>query len=240
MDALTTPRGAADRAALEGTLADLGPLELLGLLARTHQTGTLQVIGSTPVLFTLVDGDVSYATDNPARTVRELVRAAAVVEDAAWHVAASDDGRDLGDALVVVGADAEELRQLVHAQILDVTAEVASAPDGRFRFVPGRRHALGANFHYAVAELDTHVRARMAEWDDIRAVVPSGDAIPRLAAALPDGHHSITLTAADWPVLALIDGSRTVKAMRVELDRTLFATSRSLATLVRAGAVTFA
>jgi hypothetical protein len=237
MDALAPIRPTTDRPALEGNLSDLRPIELLRLLHQTRQTGTLQVLAGGPVLLTLVDGAVSYATTDPNRTLRDVLDDEGVLDAAAWERAATGTSDDLGVALVAAGMPESTVIEVLRRVVLDVVADLALAPQGRFRFVAGRRHSLGDRFHYPPAQLERDLEGRVAEWERIRAVLPSFDCGARLARALPPGQGDVQIIASDWRVMVAVDGAATLEDARASLGCTRFALARSLAALVRAGAL---
>jgi hypothetical protein len=237
MDAIATPRLPTGRPALEGSLNDLRPVELLRLLGKTRQTGTLQVLADGPVLITLVDGAVSYATDDPNRTLRDVLAAEGLLDEVTWERATAIEGADLGDALAAAGVPEDAVARAVRRVVLDAVADLSLSPQGRFRFVAGRRHSLGERFHYPAADLDRDVGLRLDEWDAIRAVVPSFHHRGRLTPTLPDGRANVMIRAADWRVLVAVGHAPTLEAARAELGISRFALARSVATLVNAGAL---
>ena len=238
MDALAPLRTSTDRPSLEGSLGDLRPAELIRLLGQTRQTGTLQVLADGPVLVTLVDGAVSYATNDPSRTLRDVLFVDGLIDDATWQKAVESGGDELGESLVEAGVAADLIRAAVRRAVLDVVVDLSLSTGGRFRFVAGRRHSLGERFHYQPIELGADLDVCMKQWDEIHALVPSFTAIAHLAPSLPPGKRSVTVTAADWRVLAALDGVRPLASLHRQLGSTRFALARSVATLVDAGMVT--
>lgn len=228
-------RAPTERPSLEGDLNDLRPIELLRLLGQTTQTGTLQVLADGPALLTIVDGAVSYATTDPARTLRHVLTDAGLVDDARWQQAAAQDAVDFGDALVAAGVDEDGLVACVRTAVLDVLTDLSLAPRGRFRFVTGRRHALGARFHYSPDDIDRDLAARLEKWERIAAVVPDLSRGARLTRTLPAGRTGVTIRAADWRVLVAVEAARTLGDARKTLGTTRYALSSCVADLVEMG-----
>lgn len=228
-------RAPTERPSLEGDLDDLRPIELLRLLGRTAQTGTLQVLADGPALLTIVDGAVSYATTDPARTLRRVLSEAGIVDDDRWHAATTKDDLDFGDALVAAGVDENALVACVRGAVLDVFTDISLAPRGRFRFVTGRRHALGPRFHYSPDELDRDLGNRLEGWDRVCSVVPDLSASARLTRTLPPGRTGVTIRAVDWRVLVAVDGARTLREARAALGTTRYALACCVADLVEMG-----
>jgi hypothetical protein len=236
MNALASQqRPAPDRPSLEGTLGDLRPMELLRLLGATRQTGTLQVLADGPVLVTLVDGAVTYATADPQLTLHDVLRRDGLVDTETWNRATRGRDGDLGDALTEAGIDGAAIVAVVRRVVLDTVVDLALADKGRFRFATGSRHALGDRYHYPVDQLVADVATRLVQWEAMRASIPSFSTVPRLAAILPAGQDEVTIAAADWQVVALVDGRRTLDELRSALATTRFGLGRRVAALVRAG-----
>jgi hypothetical protein len=249
MDAIAPPRTATGRPALEGHLADLAPADLLRLLGETRQTGTLQVLTDVPTLLTLVDGAVSFATDDPARTLREVlldeglprvVLDEGLLDDDMWEAAIAAGGDELGAALVDAGLDEAELARVLRRVIIDTVTDVSLAPQGRFRYVPGRRHSLGSRLHYPVADLLRDLSVRLDEWTSIREDVPSFDLRATLTPVLPNGRANVVISASDWRVMVTVSHAPSLDASRAELGMTRFVLARSVAALVRGGALELA
>jgi hypothetical protein len=239
MDAVAPLRAPAGRPALEGSLSDLAPADLLRLLGETRQTGTLQVLAGGPALLTLVDGAVSYATTDPERTLRHVLRDEGLLGDGVWEGAtAGVDGEDeLGSALVAAGVSESGIVDALRRVVLDVAAELVTASGGRFRFVAGPRHALGARFHYPAAQLARDLGGCVDEWRSISATVPSLDGRARLAPTLPPGRDDVTIGAAEWRVLVAVERGGSLEQVRAALGATRFGFSRRVAALVRSGAL---
>ena len=240
MNAIASPqRPATDRPSLEGTLGDLRPMELLRLLGSTRQTGTLQVLAEGPVLLTFVDGAVSYATPDPQLTLHDVLKADGLVDPATWDEATRGRMDDLGDALTSAGVDGAAIVAVVRRVVLDTVVDLALAEKGRFRFATGRRHSLGDRYHYPIDQLLADVDVRLRQWETLRSAIPSFRAAPRLVAVLGEGRDAVTIAAADWRVLALVDGRRTLDDLRGVLSMTRFGLGHSVANLVQAGVVEF-
>jgi hypothetical protein len=235
----SSQRPTTERPSLEGTLGDLRPMELLRLLGSTRQTGTLQVLADGPVLLTFVDGAVSYATSDPQVTLHDVLQAEGLVAADVWDQATRGGTDDLGDALTGAGVDGAAMVAVVRRVVLDTVVDLALAEKGRFRFATGRRHSLGDRYHYPIHQLSADVDIRLRQWETMRSAIPSFRAVPRLVAVLDDDRDVVTVSAADWRVLALIDGRRTLDELRGALATTRFGLGHSVANLVHAGVVEF-
>jgi len=143
-------------------------------------------------------------------------------------------GLDLGDLYLHRG-------QVVHAEAAGDWGEPAFArlvtwPNGQFRFIPGEEppeRTIAKPLDQLLAEA-----ARVAsEREAIRRVVPSMDIVPRLARKAP--RPQLTIDAADWELIALLDGSRTAASLAAELGIDDFEAMRRIYRLKLAGLVEF-
>lgn len=88
--------------------------------------------------------------------------------------------------------------------------------NGSFRFEPGVLHpevTITAPLEQLLAEGSRQVSER----EMLQRVIPSPEVVPRLAAKLPA--DSISISAAEWEVLAQIDGAATVGQLARTLGR---------------------
>jgi hypothetical protein len=114
-------------------------------------------------------------------------------------------GLDQGDLYLVQG-------ELVHAECDMRAGEAAFGrlitwPNGQFRFEPGAP-APGRSIEKPLDRLLADSARAASEREAIRRVVPNNEAIPRMARKAPAA--SVTVSAEDWELLALIDGQMSV------------------------------
>ena len=232
----TEARPAAERAALEGTLGDLPLFELLELLASTRQTGTLYIAGTRPAAITVVDGEVSFATNDPSCSLREVLLAQSLVTEDSWDAAIKDKDSELGAALVSQsGAEVGELRDAVHEHILTTVYDLTDLVDGRFRFVLGSRHSMGQGYAYPMSLLGPDVDMRREQWRSIGDIIPNASVIAQLNDLAPKGQATVCVAASDWPVIVALDGQRSLRELVGTTRMTSFAICQAAHRLVTAG-----
>ncbi|MEO5841434.1 MAG: DUF4388 domain-containing protein [Acidimicrobiales bacterium] len=235
----TEARPTAERASLEGTLGDLALFEVLELLACGRQTGTLYIAGSLPAAITTVDGEVSYATNDPSCSLREVLLDRSLITEDDWDAATKAKDVELGSALVAEsGAQVGDLRDAVHEHIVATTYELTDLVDGRFRFVPGARHSMGPGYAYPVSVLRGDVATRREAWQTISDLVPNTSVIAQLNERAPEHHAMICVAARDWPVIVALDGQRPLRELIGVTRMTSFAICESVHRLVTAGLAT--
>jgi hypothetical protein len=138
------------------------------------------------------------------------------------------------------GSDAEPLvadhtPAVLHARLLDVAFETSRHASGAFSFAgdehPRPQPAATTPVEPVLEELEQLQR----EWAEISAVVPSADAIPVLAQNLPG--DEIMVSAAEWALLARLDGATAVRELPTRTGTSLIEVCRALVGLVRRGAI---
>lgn len=235
----TEARPTAERAALEGTLGDLALFEVLDLLARGRQTGTLYLAGSRAAAITVVDGEVSFATNDPSCSLREVLLGRSLVTEDDWDAAVKAKDTELGNALVAEsGAQVGDLRDAVHEHIVATMYELTDLVDGRFRFVLGSRHSMGQGYSYPVAMLGGDVATRREAWRTISDLVPHTAVIAQLNNRAPAGDTMVCVAASDWPVIVALDGQRSLRDLVATTKMTPFAICEAVHRLVSAGLAT--
>lgn len=121
-------------------------------------------------------------------------------------------GLDSGDVFVQQG-------DIVHAETDGTMGDAAFAqlvtwPNGTFRFEPGIT-AIDRTIEKPLDVLMAESLRAASEREAIRRIIPSTDAVPRLRRELPG--PSITIDAADWAVLSLMNGRMSIAAIANEL-----------------------
>ena len=131
---------------------------------------------------------------------------------------------------------------VVHATADAATGDAAVSlalgwTNGSFSFEPGilpPEITISAPLEQLLAEGSRQVSER----EMLRRVIPSPDVVPRLAPRLPG--DSISITAADWEVLAQIDGQATVGELARKLGRSDLEAVRAFYSLKTAGLIELA
>jgi hypothetical protein len=235
----TEARSTAERAVLEGTLGDLALFDVLDLLARGRQTGTLYIAGPRAAVITVVDGEVSFATHDPSCSLREVLLGRSLVTEDDWDAAIKAKDAELGSALIAEsGAQVGDLRDAVHEHIVATMYELTDLVDGRFRFVLGSRHSMGQGYAYPVSMLLGDVATRREAWRRISDLVPNTSVIAQLNDNAPEGHAIVCVAATDWPVIVALDGQRPLRELAGITRMASFAVCEAVHRLVTAGLAT--
>lgn len=133
-------------------------------------------------------------------------------------------GLDHGDLFLVQG-------ELVHAESEMIVGEAAFSrlvawPSGQFRFEP-QVPPPGRSIEKPLDQLLVDSARAASERETLRRVVPNMNVTPYLARKAPG--PTVTIAAADWELLALIDGKRTANEIAhecliedIDLAKTLY------------------
>jgi hypothetical protein len=196
-------------------------------------------MGAHPAAIAVVDGEVSFATNDPNCSLREVLLSRAVIDEDGWNEAIKAKDVDLGVALAAQSrASGGDLRAVVHEHILATVHELRDLDDGRFRFVLGARHSMGQDYAYPVGRLFDDVVTRCEAWRSIGDVVPGTDVVARLNDTAPPGEHIVCVAATDWPVLVALDGQRPLGELVAATGMAPFAICQAAHRLVIAGLAT--
>ncbi len=144
-----------------------------------------------------------------------------------------DDGRCVAaESAELIGPVVEPADLLV--RIVDVCFAVARQPDGAFRFATGDVPPWVATAAIDVADAISELEHVLAEWDEIRVVIPSLECRPRLLDDL--GIEELIVDRERWTLLVAIDGDRTVSDIVQRTGRPLLDLCRAVVALIEAGA----
>ena len=124
---------------------------------------------------------------------------------------------------------------VVAGWVADVVLELCTLQSGVFRFDEGAEAPAGAGV--SADELLAGAERRVSQWQQVTRHVPSTTSVPRLAAAAPSD-QAVVVAAPDWPILALVDGRRTVGDVVIDSGRRSFEVFEALARFVAGGIVT--
>jgi hypothetical protein len=234
--------------AIEGPLRELGIHDVFQLLDLSRKTGALRVTSALrdnegTVYFRA--GKVIHAAirSNPHPLGAMLLRAGKVseadLERARAMQKAGGHGR-MGEVLVTIGAiTPKELERQVRMQIEAVVFELMSWREGFFSFEEGgvEDAPVEATINISTESLLMEGARRIDEWSRIADKVPHLGVIPILA-PVDAGHPTqLDLRPGEWAVLALIDGTKDLRAIAAALGQSEFDIARVAYGLVSTGVV---
>ncbi len=235
--------------AIEGPLRELGIHDVFQLLDLSRKTGALRVTSDlrhNAGTIHFLDGAVVYAEirSNPHPLGGLLLRTGRIMEAdlerARDMQQRQGDPRRLGEILVAIGAiSPRELERQLRFQIEEVVFEVMSWNEGYFSFTEGEVASapVEATIRIPIEALLMEGARRIDEWSRIESRIPHVGIIPALAPTPEGGAGELDLLPPEWEVLALIDGTRDLRAIAKELGRSEFDIAKTVFGLESAGVV---
>lgn len=138
---------------------------------------------------------------------------------------------------LIVGADQSEHQAAavagdVEQRAQEICFELLDTDRGNFEFVPGKANAAVGGTALKVTEAMDHARQRLAEWQELQALIPSLDVQPRLVTELDPGQ--VTLDREQWRVLTAVDGRRNLRSISRALNLSDFEVCRAMKELLSA------
>jgi hypothetical protein len=233
--------------AIEGPLKELSIHDVFQLLDLSRKTGALRVASDLrqnagTVFFE--DGVVVGAEirSNPHPLGRLLTRGGRVAEQDLMRARAlqtAGDRRRLGEILVAQGLiQQRDLNRYVRRQVEEVVFELVGWSEGYFSFEEGKNGdwPTEAETRVATGLLLMEAARRTDEWSRIEKKITHLGLVPKLAQII-DTAAPLDLLPAEWEVLAVIDGERSVRDLAGALGRPEFEVARTLFGLATAGIV---
>lgn len=124
--------------------------------------------------------------------------------------------------------------EALEARLVEACFAVARQRDGRFRFVADAEPPWSVEPAISLDEVVVAVDELIDQWDELRDVIPSLDAHPRLRGEIAE---PITLRPGEWQLIAAVDGRRSVQDVADRTRQGALDVCRALAALVERGAV---
>ncbi len=138
---------------------------------------------------------------------------------------------------MIVGADQSEHQAAAVAgdvaqRAQEICFELLDTDRGNFEFHPGKMNPPVGGTALKVTEAMNHARMRLAEWQELQALIPSLDVQPRLVTELDPGQ--VTLDREQWRVLTAVDGRRNLRSISRALNLSDFEVCRAMKELLTA------
>jgi hypothetical protein len=224
--------------AIEGPLQDIGIHDVFQLLDLARKSGRLTVRSPARgnegrVYFD--KGAVIHATmrDNP-HTLGALLKKTGKISDreieAAMEAQRNGDSRLLGEILVAQGAATRrDVDKYMRMQIESVVFDLFSWNEGTFSFADASddKVQMDAEVRVSIESLLMEGARRIDEWSRMKDRIPGAHMVPRLA-ELRDSDSYIDLHPAEWEVLALIDGSHSLRDIAADLAVSEFEVAKTV------------
>jgi tetratricopeptide (TPR) repeat protein len=152
---------------------------------------------------------------------------------------ATGDTRRLGEILVAGGTiSPRELGRMVRQQIEEVIFELMGWSEGYFAFEEGKQGEwpTEAATRLPTSLLLMEAARRVDEWSRIEKKIEHLGLVARLGQP-PESDGPLDLLPAEWEVLSLVDGARTVRELAASLGRPEFDVAKTVFGLATAGII---
>lgn len=229
---------------LEGSLKAFSLPEILQFLAMGKLTGTLMVRRDHQGIDLVIrQGRIvnSSTADKSRRLGQMLVYRRLIhrsdLDEVLYEQRTTHPDRMLGQLLIerdLISAD--DLREVIRSQLEEEIWELFSWEDGEFRF----EHHSESDIREVLVELDIEPliiegTRRIDEWKAIIRSLKGDRTVLGLRPWNPEERAELTLTPAEWQVLAHINGRSSVGAIAARTGIGRFETYRILSTFLQAG-----
>lgn len=144
------------------------------------------------------------------------------------------------DAGKIIGADQSEHQAAavvgdVWTRLEETCFELLEAERGSFEFQTGKTTSTEVTHRLNVDEVLDRATARKQEWQELQALIPTLDLVPRLVNELEPAE--VTVDRDRWRMLTVIDGRRNLRTIARALDLTDFDVCRMCRTLIENGLI---
>lgn len=210
-------------AALQGSLAAFKVADVLTFLSAARKSGTLTLMSydfTTRAI--LADGSLVYAESDQERLRLGaiLLRKKKMTPEQVSRIDAAmrRDGARFGQVAVDEGLlSADELRDALKIQVSEAIFDTFVWTSGTFAFIESTRlPEYAVTIAIDLPNLIMEGARRIDEWQQCVELLPDASVIFRVVSAPKD--DKITLTAAEWKLLFLVNGQRTIDELVQETD----------------------
>lgn len=235
---------------LRGNLEDFSLSDIFQLVSYSKKDGVLRIRrGQDSGGVWFHDGRVVFAQSNSLDELlgERLVRARKITRRTlnrvlAEHESQGEGRRRIGQALIEGGYLSEDvLETFVAEQVRETVFDLMRWGEGEFDFevmsqVPEEDIGPALSIENIIMEGSR----RLEEWAMIERKIPSTAVVLMLSPAPAEGDVDISLKPAEWALIPLIDGRRSVRDIALDAGRLEFDVARILYGLLSAGLLEFA
>lgn len=235
---------------LHGNLEDFSLSDIFQLVSYSKKDGQLRLSrGEDWGGVWFHDGQIVFAQSNTLDALlgERLVRAHKItrrtLKKALASVASADERRErLGRVLVDGGYVSEEvLAEFVTEQVRETVFDLMRWAGGEFDFevmAEAPKEDIGPAL--SIENIIMEGSRRLEEWATIERKIPTTDVVLMLSPAPGRGEVDISLKPAEWALIPLIDGRRSVREIAFDAGQSEFDVARILYGLLSAGLLEFA
>ncbi|HKY15568.1 MAG TPA: DUF4388 domain-containing protein [Microthrixaceae bacterium] len=224
---------------LVGSLDDVGAVDLLTMLATTKHTGLLRIESTSPHWAAMCDGELVVAGSAAGTGLVQAVVSAGLLDAGTIAAAGLNTGAHdlhlLPKLVDLLGA--VKLYPLVREQTVTAVFQMLLPSHMQYAFAPGTPSPLAQHFRFPVDIVVLEATRRVEEWTEIAASIASTAIIFRPRRKLDPDLTTISLTAEEWSVLAVLDGRRSVAQAIAAAGRSSYEVCAVIHRLLKSGLV---
>jgi hypothetical protein len=197
---------------LVGSLTDVGAPDLLRMLATSRHTGLLRIGSTAPHWAAMAEGEIVIAGSASGTGIIQAVLSSGLLDAETISTAGLNTGAHdlhvLPRLVDLLGA--VKLYPLVREQTVTAVFQMLLPSQEQFAFAPGQASPLAEHFRFPVDIVMMEAGRRVQEWSEIAASIASTASIFRPRRKLDPELTTVSLSAEEWSVLAVLDGRRSV------------------------------
>lgn len=232
---------------LQGNISKFTLPEIFQLIAAGRKSGTLGIQKDDSIVMIYFEsGDIIYGygprqTFHLGQLLKERRKlSAAQLEEAVQAQARTENTKRLGEILMAKGfIDRADLEAVIKEQIEFLLFSLLTWQDGTFKFYENQYPTEEeVTVRLSVENVILEGLRRLDEMNMVNEVLPDRNAVFTISASQGGRTRAVTLQAAEWNIMALVDGYRSIndicKDSQLGQDESL----KRLALLKLAGIIT--
>ncbi len=222
-----------------GSLAELPGPDLLRALARTETSGMLKVGEASPTWVALAAGAVVIAGGASTPSLADELLHAGALDESVIHEAVSRGAHHDLTLLCELAGDSpsERLIETVREHTVAAVFQLLLPSTDPFAFQPGAPISVARHVSFPVEVILSLAQQRLERWAEVAATVPSTQLVFHVRRLLDASIEEVTVSRADWQILAVLDGRRTVAQVIAATGRSGFDVLSTLHQFVEAGLI---
>jgi len=230
--------------ALKGNIETFYLSSILQLLAQDKKTGILTIAEKGRMVRVYIkNGNIVYAVGTQKEVrLGYLLRTKGIISAEELQKAltlAKQRNEKLGKILVEKGfISVETLKKFIHQQVRDILYDLFLWKRGDFEYTD-QEFSLDQEFVTELNHMEVILEGtrRVDEWEILRKNIPEPQMVFKINRSVEEKRDTINLTANEWRIISLVDGSRTVQQIVEDSGNDEFSVYRVINSLISSGLI---
>jgi DNA-binding MarR family transcriptional regulator len=230
--------------ALKGNIETFYLSSILQLLAQDKKTGILTIAEKGRMVRVYIkNGNIVYAVGTQKEVrLGYLLRTKGIISAEELQKAltlAKQRNEKLGKILVEKGfISVETLKKFIHQQVRDILYDLFLWKRGDFEYTD-QEFSLDQEFVTELNHMEVILEGtrRVDEWEILRKNIPEPQMVFKINRSVEEKRDTINLTANEWRIISLVDGSRTVQQIIEDSGNDEFSVYRVINSLISSGLI---